>query len=260
MALAACELRKPLSNIMTIADRLLPVIAEQDDPKAKDQAAHLNQGLFQILRIISNMSDAERYHSATSAHHEIYDIKALMAEIFDRASALVAHTGLTLTFRNLPEPVFSLANGNQLERAVLNILSNAVKFTPKGGKIDAQLIQRNKKLYLIVQDSGQGISEEIRSTVHNRYLRQPGLEDSRFGIGLGMVFIRSAAAAHGGTVLIDHPEGAGTRVTMSLSLHQNKPGTFSSHIVNVDYTGERDHVLIELSDSLPPELYQKKHS
>lgn len=255
MALAARELREPLTNVMTTADRLLPMIAVQDDAVAREQAARLNRGLFQILRVISNMSDADRYRMSNPLRQETRDIRAVMEEVFGHAGELVAHTGLTLTFTNLPEPVFALADREQLERAVLNIISNAIKFTPKGGTIDARLTQKGKKLYLTVQDSGQGISEEVRSTVHSRYLRQPGIEDSRFGIGLGMVFIRSAAASHGGAVLIDHPDGVGTRITMTMELRQNKPGTFSSHILRVDYAGERDHGLIELSDTLPPELY-----
>ncbi len=255
MALAARELREPLTNVMTTADRLLPMVAIQDDPLAQEQAARLNRGLFQILRVISNMSDAERCRTASPLRQQTQDLRALMEEIFTRAGDLVTHTGLTLSFSNLPEPVFALADQEQLERAVLNILSNAIKFTPKGGTIEARLIQRGKKLYLTVQDSGQGIPEEIRSTVHSRYLRQPGIEDSRFGIGLGMVFIRSAAAAHGGTVLIDHPDGAGTRITMTLALRQNESNTLRSPVLHVDYAGERDHSLIELSDALPAALY-----
>lgn len=256
MALAARELREPLTNVMTTADRLLPMLATQDDSSAQEQAARLNRGLFQILRVISNMSDADRYRTSSPLRQETRDLRAVMEEIFSRARDLVAHTGLTLTFTSLPEPVFALADSEQLERAVLNIISNAIKFTPKGGTIDARLTQKGKKLYLSVQDNGRGIPEEIRSTVHSRYLRHPGIEDSRFGIGLGMVFIRSAAASHGGTVLIDHPSETGTRITMTIGLRQKKPGTFSSNILRVDYAGERDHGLIELSDSLPADLYQ----
>jgi len=255
MALAARELREPLTNVMTTADRLLPMIAGQDDDTAREQAARLNRGLFQILRVISNMSDADRYRASNPMRLETQDIRAIMEEIFGRAKDLVSHTGHTLTFTSLSEPVFALADSEQLERAVLNIISNAIKFTPKGGTIDARLNLRGKKLYLTVQDNGHGIPEELRSTVHNRYLRQPGIEDSRFGIGLGMVFIRSAAACHGGTVLIDHPAETGTRITMTMELRQNKPGTFSSNILRVDYAGERDHGLIELSDTLPANLY-----
>ena len=111
-------------------------------------------------------------------------------------------------------------------------------------------------LQLQIQDSGSGIAQQIRSSLFHRYLRQPGIEDSRWGLGLGMVLIRSAAANHGGTVLIDSPSGTGTRVTMTLSIRQPQEATLRSPILRVDYAGERDHALIELSDCLPAQLYE----
>lgn len=256
MALAARELRESLSTVMVTADRLLPILATQEDSTAQDQAARMNRGLFRVLRVISNMSDAQRYQSGSCCRKEIVDLRTVISDIFDRAAALFAHTGVVLSFTNLPDPVFSLADSDQLERAIWNILSNAIKFTPRGGTVEAQLTRRDRKLYLSVRDSGQGIPQELRSTIHSRYLRQPGLEDSRFGIGLGMVLIRGVASAHGGTVLIDHPENTGTRVTLTLALQQDSGNTLRSPALRVDYSGERDHGLLELSDALPAFLYE----
>ncbi len=256
MALAARELREPLTSVMTTADRLFPMTALTDDPATREQVARLNRGLFQMLRVISNMSDANRYSSTTESRQETMDICALLEEVFSRVQELVGHTGLTLSFENLREPVYCLVDSEKLERAVLNIVSNAIKFTPKGSTIEASLTRRGNKLYLQVQDSGQGIPDNLKGSVHRRYLRQPAIEDSRFGIGLGMVLIRSAAAHHGGTVLLDQPEGKGARITMTLDIRQNPPGTLRSQTLRVDYAGERDHALIELSDALPSALYE----
>jgi len=71
-----------------------------------------------------------------------------------------------------------------------------------------------------------------------------------------MVLIRNAAAAHGGTVLIDQPEGSGTRVTMTLAVRQNTGTQLRSPVLRVDYAGERDHCLLELSETLPAHLYE----
>lgn len=256
MALAARELREPLTNVMITADRLFPLSAQQDDPQTKEQVARLNRGLFQMLRIIGNMSDAGR--CAASTRQETLDFSSLLAEIFEKAEGLVSHTGITLTYEGLSEPACGLADAEQLERAVLNILSNAIKFTPKGGTIEAKLTRKGRMLRLSVLDSGSGIAENVRSSVFGRYLRQPALEDSRFGIGLGMVLIRSAAAHHGGTVLIDQPDGKGTRITMTLAIRQSKDAVLRSNILRVDYAGERDHGLIELSDCLPVDVYEKE--
>ena len=103
-------------------------------------------------------------------------------------------------------------------------------------------------------DSGSGIAENLRGSLFTRYAREPGLEDGRYGVGLGMVLIRSTAAAHGGTVLIDHPDDCGTRITVSLAIRQGDPVVRSPRFA-IDYAGERDHGLIELSDVLPAQLY-----
>lgn len=258
MALAAQELREPLSSIMTVADRLFPMI--NNNGSNQEQVARINRGLYQILRTVSNMSDAARYHLEPESIMEVREITAILEELFQNAAALISQTGTRLVFRNLSNEIYMLVDVEKLERAVYNILSNAIKFTPTGSTIEAALRQQGTKLYLTIQDSGCGIDPAVRSVVHSRYLRQPGLEDGRFGIGLGMVLIRAAATAHGGTVLIDHPAECGARITMSMEIRQETAGTVRSPLLKVDYAGERNHALIELADTLPAALYKKEIS
>lgn len=252
MALAARELREPLSNIMVTADKLFPNAGF--DEKEQVQAAHINRGLFQMLRIISNMSDASRYASDVGTRQEIRDICAVLEEVFHRAAALAEEAGVSLHYSGYTESVYTLADAQKLERMVFNILSNAIKFTPKGGTINAKLTRRGAKMYLSVSDNGAGIPENLRGSVFTRYTREPVVEDGRLGLGLGMVLIRSTSALHGGTVLIDHPDGCGTRITVSFAIRQGNAALQSPRL-RIDYAGERDHGLIELSEVLPPHLY-----
>ena len=212
-----------------------------------------------MLRIISNMSDAVRYRDEPESAMEIRDVAKVLKEIFIVASERVSQAGIHLSFHCDEQQILTLVDAEKLERAVYNILSNAVKFTPRGGTIDACLTRRGNMLYLTVRDSGSGVDPAIRGSIHGRYLRQPGVEDGRFGIGLGMVLIRAAAAAHGGTVLMEYPDGLGTRITMTMAIRQDTGGTLRSKILKVDYAGERDHGLIELSDALPAALYKKEN-
>ncbi len=257
MALAAQELRQPLTNIMTVADRLFPLAGEESDPQLQDQVSRINRGLFQMLRIISNMSDAYRYSQGAEVSQQTRDISAILDEVFAAAAPLIAHTGTKLNYTGLSESVYCLVDAEKLERAVSNILSNALKFASKGGSIDARLTRKGTMLYLTVQDSGSGIPDALRGRIYTQFRREPGIEDSRYGIGLGMVLIRSAAAAHGGTVLIEQSPQLGTRLTMTLAIRQSSDTMVRSSMLHVDYAGERDHRLLELSDSLPAELYRK---
>lgn len=254
LALAARELRGPLTGIMASADRLFP-IADQENETVRTQIAQLNRGLFQMHRLIGNMSDAIRYSTERGVRQEVRDVCAIVREILSRATLLAEHAGIRLELQIHPEAVYSLVDAEKLERAILNIISNALKFTPGGQSIQVSLIHRGNKLYFTVQDSGCGIPEDIRGKLFSRYTREPGLEDGRFGIGLGLVLIHSAAALHGGTVLVDHPENAGTRVTMTLAIRSGRGDQLRSPVLKVDYAGELDHELLEFSDILPADLY-----
>lgn len=254
IALAARELREPLASVMITAEKLFPLSAMQEDPGIRESAAKLNKGLLQMLRVIGNMSDANRYN--TSSRQELLTISSEFQEIFENAQDKISHTGIHLHYTGLDQTVFSMADREQLERAVLNILSNALKFTPDGGTIEASLTRKGHMLRLSVTDSGCGMEESVRSNIFHRYLRQLTVEDSCCGLGLGMVLIRNAAANHGGTVLVDHPEGKGTRITMTMVIRNNPNGLLRSPTIRVDYAGGHDHTLLELCDSLPTSLYE----
>lgn len=257
MALAAQELRQPLAGIMTVADRLFPIAGTESDPVLQDQIARINRGLFQMLRIVGNMSDAYRYSQNASPAMQTQDISALLDELFQCSAPLVSHAGVELQYTGLSEPVYGLVDAEKLERGISNIISNAVKFSPKGSCIDVRLTRKGNMLYLTVQDGGNGVANELRGSVYTRYQRNPGIEDGRYGIGLGMVLIRAAAAIHGGTVLME--QGERNRVTMTIAIRQSPDGTVRSNRLLVDYAGERDHRLIELADVLPSELYRKEN-
>ena len=246
LALASRQLRLPLSNIMISAESLFSQLPES--PEAQEAAARLNRGLYQLLRLVGNMSDAD----SGLTRRETLSIGGVFDEIFEKAGTLCQEAGFHLEYSGLKEDIYAIADRQQLERAVYNLLSNAMKFSPAGSTNTAWLTRRGRKLCLQIQDAGEGI---LPADLFHRYLRQNTLEDSRFGMGLGMVLVRACAASHGGTVLVNTPEGGGTRVTMTLTLRQNADDILHSPTLRLEYTGGRDSALVELSQLLPWELY-----
>ena len=245
LSLTAMQLREPLSGLNAIIESILP-------SAAPEYAAMANRRLHQMLRIIGNMSDAAQYADPDRCHKEYTEVCGFLEELLEKAEGLMQHIGIRIE-SNIPrESIYTLIDREQLERAVYNLLSNAAKFGQSKGNIQVRLVRRGQKLYLSVQSSG---NSSAAGSFYDRFLREPTLEDPTRGVGLGMVLIRSVAANHGGAVLVDHPDAEHTRITLSLAICHGKGDLVRSPVLRLDYAGERDHGLLELSDVLPAELY-----
>ena len=121
------------------------------------------------------------------------------------------------------------------------------------------MTRKGRMLYLTVQGNGAGVADALKGSLYDRYRRQPGPEDGRFGIGLGMVLVRQPAAAHGGTVLMEHGADFGLRLTMTIPIRPPSDPNVRSPMIHVDYAGDRDHFLLELADCLPAEVYRREN-
>ena len=254
LTLAAKQLRIPLTNIMLVADRLLSKL-DAEDASSQQQANLMNQGLFQILRIISNMSDAGAYQQQDQKYMETVNLTAVIDEVMEKIQTTLTGSPIQLHYTSLDPVVFGLANPEKIERAVYNLLSNAAKFTPPGGSITAELTANGNFLSFTVCNTTADAS--IGQNFWNRYQREPAIEESRFGLGLGMTLVQAVAASHGGTVLIDHPASDKTRVTMTIAIQNNNSGNLHSPIMRIgDYAGGRDKSLLELSEFLPSTAYE----
>lgn len=247
LALASQQLRLPLNQALSGTDALFDGL----DDGAKKQLARVNRSLYQLLRIVLNMSDA--YQSCTR-NIELQDVSAVLQEVFDRSEVLFGQVGVRLEFTNLPQGILSYCDAAMLERAACNLLSNALGRVSAGDTVEASLTRRNAKLYLTVKNPGGQNSRPAAPGVFSRFLREPGLEDGRSGLGLGLRLVQAAAAAHGGTVLMEPLPDGGMQVTLSLAIRQ-KRDTLRSSPLRIDYAGERDHELIEFAQLLPSDLY-----
>lgn len=254
LALAAKDLRMPLNNLIAISDTLLPNAISDKNEKVQDLMARISKNLYQMQRVLGNMSDAGRQSSFST--QSANNLTRVFEEIFEKAAILLRSANIQLCYNGPSENIYSVCDSHQLQRAVLNMLSNSAKSMSTGGCITASLTRQGDLLHLSVQDTGTGIASGDLPSIFCRYNRVPGLEDPRSGIGLGMVMIRSAAIDHGGTVLIDHPAETGVRITMTIKIRSQQNMKLRSNIP--DIAGGRDQALIELSDCLPLGIYKKE--
>lgn len=245
LALAAQHLSMPISEISLLLDQLSGI---SNADKAK-----ISQNLYKLQRMIGNMSDAGQYRSHTP-QMVTYEICAIFEEILEKSKTLLSQRNITLNYELPAQPIYSLADPEMLKRAAYNLISNAAKFTPAGAQIHIALKQYDKRLHLTVTN-GLAAHKEESASMFNRYTRQPGLEDPKFGLGLGMSLVHAAAVAHGGTVLAEQTENQSLKITMTLAIRKSKDSNVRSNILIPDLYGGQDQALIELSDVLPYQLY-----
>ena len=255
LALAAQQLRTPLSNIMTLSDILFP---ELTDPDQQEKAAQLRRSYFQMMRLICNMADADHYRSLDTSEFEKTELCSFFREVVEQAHAILEETGISLQYNCPRKPIFSMIAREQMKRAVYNLVSNAVKFSPSGSTVNVTLSSTPRMASLTVEDHGEGIADHVRTSLFHRYMREPAIEDTRFGLGLGMSLVRSVASAHNGTVLLE--ENGGTRVTMTMFIRSSTAGMLRTPKLSIgDYTGGHDIGLIEFSEALSPNAYKKEN-
>lgn len=251
LSLAAQEIREPLSTVTAVSGKLLPTPPEDPGNRITRQLTQYNRSLYKLLRLVGNMAYLEFSDKETTHENEVGNIRAYFSELNTTVKALLSEGNRELLYRELPEDLYCYFNRELLERAYLNLVSNAIKFSPDGSRIQVSLTRRRSTLYLTVQNQPDGCPGNLFFAGPRR---EPGISDGRCGIGLGMVLVRSAARIHGGTVLVQQTDTA-TAVTLTLRIKEAGSVEAFSNKLDFDYSGCWDHSLLELSDALPAKLY-----
>ena len=248
MALAAQQLRNPLNVAFTIAEGL----------KAGPQA-EFKHYLNQMHRQICNMADLNQYDTRAALFLQPTELCSVFAETMKKASAALRITKTKLHYTALPETIVGMADRDMLERAILNLISNAAKFSNAGDTINAKLTRKGDILHFTVQDNGCGIDPEVMQTAFFRYLREPRVEDGRHGLGLGLAVVSAVASCHDGTVLITQPKKGGTRVTMTITILPCDDATLCSpvQLPSSDYASGHNRALMEFSELLPTRSFKE---
>lgn len=250
LSLAATHLRQPLADIMLAAEGLIEQEADTE------QLSLLNRGLFRLLRTISNMSDASEAMTRVP-NLQTLELCAEFEEVLEQASALIQSAGIHLEYTLPTAAIYGQADKAMLSRAVYNLISNAAKYAPNGTNLNATLTRSGHLLYFSL--SGYGDTATLPANPYTRFQREPGLEDIRNGIGLGLVLVKSFAVSHGGTVLMECRPDGNIRFTLTMEIRKNSDATVRTNLLRPDAYSGRNQGLIELSDVLPKDLYNGKY-
>lgn len=249
---ASASLRKPLQGLLNAATELFEQV---DTDRSKDAAAEMNRAIYRLMRLCGQMSDGSRLLlQQMETHRAPTNLQNFFDHFVSQVRPLVETSKRTLAYTPLESALQADVDTDLLERALFNLLSNALTYTPKGGTISLRLQKQAKRLLVSISDTGEGISADVIANLFERYTDQP-IGDSRWGLGYGLPMVREIARLHGGTLMLSTDENQnGTTAVFSVSL---EPTTlkFRSPMLRYDYCGGLNHALVELSDALGSALY-----
>lgn len=248
LALSASNMRIPLADVMLAAEEL------KQQSQSNEAMAKMQHGLSKLFRIMGNMSDAQTY-ATRIPKKELQNLNSIFRETLEKAQTLLQENDVCFTWDIPKDTIYSSCNVQMLQRAAYNMISNAVKFAPRGSQITATL-HRTGAL-AIFQVSGMSDRDlSGYSNAFQRYQRSAGLEDSRNGIGLGMQLIRSIALQHGGAVFLEKDSNGFVKVSMSMRIQRGEVPLNTRTLLYDIYSGF-DPGHIELADVLSANQYKE---
>ncbi|MCA9523991.1 MAG: response regulator, partial [Myxococcales bacterium] len=213
------ELRTPLTLILApLEDALLNKQLPDDQ---RESISMMYRQATQLHRLINDLLDLSKIDAGElRLMIAEFDLDTLLREVITSFEPLAARKSITLDF----DPAGSLepfhGDRNQLERALVNLIGNALKFTPEGGRaaLRARAIG-NEAVEIEVSDTGIGIPEAFLSRVFDRFAQADDDETRRFeGTGIGLALVREITELHGGRIRVDSEMGHGSTFRMRLRL------------------------------------------
>lgn len=255
------ELRTPLNIILGAIQIILRDINDEEKPIDKRKIiSSINierQNCFRLLRLINNLIDSTKLDSG---HFELDMINCNIVNVVEEITLSVADyiniNNISLIFDTDVEEKMVACDPDKIERIMLNLLSNCIKFTNEGGRIFVNILDGEEYLTISVEDTGIGIPEEKVNIIFDRF-RQVDKSFTRNyeGSGIGLSLVKSLLEMHGGIISVESKYGVGTKFIMKFPVKllndSNKKHNADNNITNNNV----EKIKIEFSD-----IYQMNHS
>ncbi|MBW3570316.1 MAG: GAF domain-containing protein [Gemmatimonadetes bacterium] len=208
------DLRNPIHSIFMSSSFLNELLPEGMKVE-RTQAAVIKRAAERANRLIQDLLDISHIESGQlSLQREPHSAASIAAEAVELSAMPAAERGIALVCGEMDRAARVMADRDRVVQALGNLIGNALKFTPEGGRVTVSVHGRDGRVHVAVADTGPGIAPEQLPRLFDRFW-QANRKDRR-GVGLGLSIVKGIADAHGGEVRVDTAEGAGTTFTLVL--------------------------------------------
>ena len=223
------EFRTPL-NVIFSSIQLANTYKKNTDcetykAKTSKQMDIIRQNCLRIMRLTTNLIDINRHDSGfLKIKPANYDIVKLIRDITNSVKRYTESKGIDLLFKSSIQSRIIACDPDMIERIILNLISNAIKFTDKNGTITVKIDQRENDIIFSVTDTGIGISEKKRNKLFELFTQEDDyIARNRDGSGIGLYLVKVFVEAHNGKIQISSKEFVGTtfEITIPIKLLDN---------------------------------------
>lgn len=212
------ELRTPITSIIGYLELLADGEVGELDPEQRALVQRVDRNSHRLLGLVEDLLRLSRLESSTPCIETVpTDLRLVVGAARDAVERQLASRSLDVTV-HLPEhPVEMDVDPAELGRMLGNLLSNALKFTPDGGRVEVRLSADEHAATMVVADTGMGIPAAEQSRLFTRFYRSTtAIERAIQGTGLGLTIVRHIVTMHGGSIEVESDVDCGTRVTVRL--------------------------------------------
>ena len=217
------ELRTPITSIIGYTELLGEGAVGEltlSQQEIIDRVDRNGRRLLLLVEDLLTLSQIEA--SALKIEPVITDVRTVVTNAHEAITTTLADRALDVSVLVPTQPVVHHGDPVQLERMLVNLLTNAVKFTPDGGRVELQLRALSENTEIVISDTGMGIPEHEQSKLFTRFFRSStATERAIQGTGLGLTIVKAIVALHGGRIDVESAPQHGTTVTVSLPRQQD---------------------------------------
>jgi two-component system phosphate regulon sensor histidine kinase PhoR len=219
------ELRTPLSTITLLAETLAREAEAADLPaRMKDRIVRIEEETGHLAQMVNEMLDLARIEGGSQLRHEDdVDFGRLAAASAGRLRLFADRNGVTLVTDIAPDLPHLRGDRERLGQVIVNLVHNAVKFSPDGGDVVVRVRGTDAAVEVAVIDHGIGIARGDRARIFERFYKVDRARARGGGTGLGLAIARHVVEGHGGTIRVESTEGAGS--TFLVTLPVARPAT-----------------------------------
>jgi PAS domain S-box-containing protein len=218
LATLAHELRNPLAPLRNVSAILR---MEQLSETARHATGVMERQISQLVRLIDDLMDVSRIsRGQLTLRKERVDLRSIIESAVETAQPQLTSAGVTLTIDVPPIPLMLDADATRIAQVVLNLLTNAAKFTPSGGSVTVFAKPLNDRVSITVRDTGVGIAPEDQEKVFGMFVQlNRDMRRSQTGLGIGLTLVKQMTEMHGGSVAVwSAGTGQGSEFTITLPL------------------------------------------